>query len=200
MCSRPTTFMRRHRSGASGFTLIELMVTVVIIGLLATLAVPGIMHRVNHYRAKSAAESIANTVRLARLRAMGRGGAVRVNLTANLLSVTEGIMGDAAAEGCTTLPEPGCNRAWDATDSQLVESFDHTAGGDYTTEITQGATTATSVSLCFPPSGRALVLVGASYKPLSQVVRVGVEAVTGGLSRDVLLLPNGTARVRARVE
>ena len=62
--NRPT---RSH-----GFTLVELMITISIIGILGLLVVPGILAYVPAYRVNSAAKALATELSLARMRAISR--------------------------------------------------------------------------------------------------------------------------------
>ncbi len=73
---RPTTLRR-------GFTLIELMVVVIMIGVLAMLAIPSMSTAQIDRRTYSDAILVAELFREARTRAMGRGAAEMILMTQN---------------------------------------------------------------------------------------------------------------------
>lgn len=200
-CETPRREAAHQGRGLRGFTLIELMVTVVIIAVIAALATPGIQARVNSYRARSAAEMIASTYRLARLRAMGRGSAVVVRFNSGEITVLEGIQGTAASNaGCANLPAPSCTDPATRFNSgsealhQTVESYD-SEGSSYTVTHSLGATT----DVCFTPLGRAFSRASFSgtFAQLLTPATLSVSPGTGGLIRRVVVLPSGTARVIA---
>ncbi|MBI5168986.1 MAG: GspH/FimT family pseudopilin [Candidatus Eisenbacteria bacterium] len=63
--------MPLHRN--RGFSLVELMVAVAILGLMLTISVPGVRSALRAHRLKSSAENIAAQLRLARSTAMANG-------------------------------------------------------------------------------------------------------------------------------
>ena len=64
----------------SGFSLIELMVTVAVIGVLASFAIPSYQNWIQNNRTRNAAESIQNGIQLARAEAVNRNDLVQFDL------------------------------------------------------------------------------------------------------------------------
>lgn len=67
-----------------GFSLVELMIVVAIMGVLASIGLPAFMTMIDSNRSKSAAESITSGLRLARSEAIARNAPVRFQLVSSL--------------------------------------------------------------------------------------------------------------------
>lgn len=73
----------RPKSRQSGFTLIELMIAVVILGILASFAIPNFRSWMQNTQIRNAAESIANGLQRARAEAVSRNTRVAFVLNAD---------------------------------------------------------------------------------------------------------------------
>lgn len=87
--SSPATFCRRP---AAGLTLVEILVTLAIVALLMTLAVPSFKPLLDRWRVRQAEGAVTDTIRLGRTEAIKRGGNVVLQKMPN------------NTDGCTTAP------------------------------------------------------------------------------------------------
>jgi type IV fimbrial biogenesis protein FimT len=78
------TSIRCKICACRGFTLVELMVTVTIVGIVASLGVPSFLEMINQNRATSLANELAASLNLARSEAIKRGLRVTVCKSANI--------------------------------------------------------------------------------------------------------------------
>lgn len=71
-----------------GFTLIEIMIVLAVIGVLTVVTIPKYQAFRNHYQLESAAQIVTNDLRLAKQLAMDRREMITVNLSSNSISVS----------------------------------------------------------------------------------------------------------------
>jgi len=65
--------LHRARSRSAGFTLVEIAVTILLLGMLFALAVPTVSQLSGSYHLKTASENLAGQIRLGRERAIATG-------------------------------------------------------------------------------------------------------------------------------
>lgn len=213
---------QQARRTARGFTLLEAMAVVTIIGIASAAALPSFAERMRERRSGQAAEEIALLYKLARARALGRGAAQMVSSSNGggtgmnvKFEVREAIQQNDAAltvGTCGPLPLTTCFNDWSAGATgrnRLVDEFPR-EGVVYSNieaklyRDATGSDVALDGQVCFTPSGRAFFRKEAAgaWEPVIQVPRIEVRrlAIGGagayvGLTRTVLLPPSGAARL-----
>lgn len=68
---------------AKGFTLIELMITITVVGVLLGISIPSFQSWIERNRIRTAAEGVLNGLQLARVEAIKRNGVVTMTLLAD---------------------------------------------------------------------------------------------------------------------
>jgi type IV fimbrial biogenesis protein FimT len=207
-----------------GFTLLELMTVVVLIGILAVIAIPTASRMMRENRSATAAQRIALMYQVARARAIGRGVAVLVRYKGGTFEVREAITGDANSlmpvSSCTMPDDRWDDDNADATFRRL-EGFALTGQSPYElvkTEFSDNVAQASGTAepdvleedevgdVCFTPNGTMLYRTGSTnaFTMAARTLMVRVVQMSGttevGVSRTVFILPNGIARVAARTK
>ncbi len=119
-----------------GFTLLELMVTVSIVGIVLSFAGPSVRDMINNAELKSGFRNISSALSLARSEAVNRQGAVSVCPTSNRTSC-----GSSWAAGFMVFRDVNENGVLDTTDTS-IRVFDALGEGvSLTRTMTNGSTT-----------------------------------------------------------
>lgn len=194
------------RGRQSGFSLLELMIVVVIVGIVTALALPGVAQASRERRIQQAAVTVLDLAREVRTRAMYRGRAQTLIISANGL----GLKFDAY-EGSS----PSCRLSNFGTGSldlnQRVANLDLTdarfARDNLGANIALPSGT-TYLQICYTPLGATffstLPIVMASQAwsndssslGMGGVFQINVYQTTGGVTRRILIPLGGMPRMR----
>ncbi len=116
-----------------GFSLIELIVGMVILGVLLSLAMPGFSNWLRNARVRTAAESVQNGLQLARAEAVRRNTDVRFSLVNTTGSTCA--LDPAGPNWVISLDPPAgkCDKPASDTDPRIIQSRSGAEGSAATT-------------------------------------------------------------------
>lgn len=149
---------------SAGFTLLELMITVVVIGILATFALPSFREFIERSNVRSSAESVLNALQLARAEAVRRNEQITFTL--------------GSGTGATS---------WKVADSAGTTIQESRSSGEGSAVVTAALTPVSATTLVFNGFGRVVGAGGLSTivfgsAGTSLTVQVEIQA-PGGLIR-----------------
>jgi type IV fimbrial biogenesis protein FimT len=164
--------------GRGGFTLIELMITLVIVGVVLALGLPGIMEWMQNSQIRTAAEGIQNGLQAARTEAVRRNSAVEFILTS------------PATTGGTGWTIRNLN------DGAVIQSAPDGVGSRNVvlTPTPAGATTVTFNGFGRVPT--APVVTNADGSPFLTSIDLDNSQLTASSSRDLRIVISGGGEVR----
>ncbi len=156
----------------AGFSLIELMITVAVIGITASVAVPSYRAWIQNTKVRTAAESILNGIQKARSEALMRNTPVKFTLGANSAWTVE----------CVTPTARACNDL----SGGVVESRNNNDGGTAAAVITPDPSGANNVTF----TG-----LGVKSTAANQLNGVGVSFAGANRNLNITLGAGGNVRL-----
>lgn len=147
---------------AGGFSLVELMVTIVVLAIAIAIAVPNFSTMIQNTRIRTAAESVQNGIQTARAEAVKRNAMIRFELAANsrweVKCVT--VVGDLDGDGEDDCPA-------------VIQ--ERTAGEGSASSIVVTADPAAATELVFNGLGRLTSLAGGVAPPNLVSINIDID-------------------------
>lgn len=138
------------RSRSSGFTIIEMVVTLIVVGLIVTLAAPSMSQMIARHRVQGVQAELLGDLQLARSEQARRNGnveSVSVSFGSNADMTCYTIHTGATACDCTRSPGDACSAVPTAQELKTMQ-FARTAG------VSVAASSASAPRIVFsPPQG-----------------------------------------------
>lgn len=172
-----------------GFSLVELMVSIVVLAIMASIAVPSFQSWLQNTQIRNAAESVTNGLQLARAQAVSLNANVRFQLTSNLLATCA--LSSASTSWVVSIDSPvgSCNSAPSNTVApRLIQSR---AASEGSKNVTITVTPANASTVTFNNFG----LVVANTDGSASFTQVDLTAVGGSLPLRVTIGTGGNARM-----
>ncbi len=167
-------FYQRHavsdsmlRSGAHGFTLVELMITIAIMAVLLAVASPSLFNVVLGNRLNASANNLVASATLARSEAIKRNKQIRMCVSNNGTTCTTGGWEQGWIVACKTTNNIDCDGT--GPDWLVLQRQAAASGGLRITDTSPGAVS----SISFDPSGVGVTL--ASFKVCRATPSVGSQ-------------------------
>lgn len=185
-----------HRRIHSGFTLIELMVTVALVGVLLLSVMPSISVWLRNTQIRNTADSIEAGLQKARIEAVRRNKNVQfslVSLSTNTLMDNSCALSSGAGSWVVSLVDPSgaCGAVVSDTVSPfIIDSHAVGDGGKAVAVAAQDANGNGASTVVFDALGRAV-----SVNPIAKVVVSDAAGTSGAVTLQVNVGANGSVRV-----
>jgi len=137
--------MNNHRRHASGFTLIEMMVTITLLGVLTMLAMPSFTTWIANNKVRTVSDSLQNGLRLAQAEALRRSRPMVFSLT-----------NSAAPQSGLTAVADGSNWSLNVSKSSLDAGSVFVQAG-VLSDVAAGVQVKGAAAVCFNAMGRLAV-------------------------------------------
>lgn len=157
--------MRTHRD--NGFTLIELIISISVLAIVVTMAIPSMSSFIQRQRIRNSAMDMTTAITLARSEAIKRNGSVYVVAngtgwsggwtisSASPVTAASTIRGQAVPEGITITEAGGNTQAAFGTDGRL-----QTTGLSFTVKSSDASSTQQPLCVAVSATGRTQTTTG----------------------------------------